>query len=156
LAKVNVLINQKRKFGPKIFDCIFIGYAFHSIGYRFLIIKSGVPDMHVGTIMDSRDAIFFEDIFLMLEDYYSTSKKSIINDEPTEMIEHNEQTLEKNLCCDNETSKKRKRQRTGKSFADDFIVYLMDDTPRTIEEEYSSLDANYWKEAIKREGFNYV
>jgi hypothetical protein len=30
-------------------------------------------------------------------------------------------------------------------------VYLVDDTHRTIEEAYSSLDANYWKEAIKSE-----
>jgi hypothetical protein len=59
LAKVNVPINKKRKLDPKTVDCIFIGYAFHIIGYRFLIIKSGVPDMHVGTIIDSRDAIFF-------------------------------------------------------------------------------------------------
>jgi hypothetical protein len=59
LAKVNVSINKKRKLGTKTVDCIFIGYAFHSIGYRFLIIKSGVPDIHIGTIMESRDATFF-------------------------------------------------------------------------------------------------
>jgi hypothetical protein len=87
----------------------------------------------------------------MREDYCSTSQKSIINDEPTEMIEHNEQILVENLRDDNETSKKSKRQRTTKSFGDDFIVYLVDDTPRTIEEAYSSLDVDYWKEAIKSE-----
>jgi hypothetical protein len=52
---------------------------------------------------------------------------------------------------DNKTSKKSKRQRIAKSFGDDFIVYLVDDTPRTIEETYSSLDADYWKEEIKSE-----
>jgi hypothetical protein len=46
--------------------------------------------MHIGTIMDSRDATFFYDIFPLREDYCSTNQKSIINDEPTEMIEHNE------------------------------------------------------------------
>jgi hypothetical protein len=56
-----------------------------------------------------------------------------------------------NLRGDNEISKKSKRQRTAKSFGDDFIVYLVDDTPGTIEEAYSSLDADYWKEAIKSE-----
>jgi hypothetical protein len=65
LAKVNVPTNKKSELKPKTVDCIFIGYAFHSIGYRFFIIKSGVADMHVGTIMDSRDATFFEDIFPM-------------------------------------------------------------------------------------------
>jgi hypothetical protein len=67
------------------------------------------------------------------------------------MIEHNKQTLVGNLRGDNEISKKSKRQRTAKSFGDDFIVYLVDNTPRTIEETYSSLDAYYWKEAIKSE-----
>jgi hypothetical protein len=90
--------------------------------------------MHVSTIMDSRDATFFEDIFPMREDYCNTSQKSLINDEPTDMIEHNEQTLVGNLQGDNEISKKSKRQRVAKSFGDDFIVYLVDDTPRTIEE----------------------
>jgi hypothetical protein len=52
------------------------------------------------------------------------------------MIEYNEQTLVKNMWGDNETSKKSKRQRTAKFFGDDFIVYLVDDTPRTIEEAY--------------------
>jgi hypothetical protein len=63
LAKVNVPINKKRKLGPKIVDCVFLGYAFHSIGYRFLIINSIVPDMLVGTIMKSRDATFFRTNF---------------------------------------------------------------------------------------------
>jgi hypothetical protein len=45
---VNVLINKKRKLGPKTVNCVFLGYAFHNIGYRFLIINSRVPDMLVG------------------------------------------------------------------------------------------------------------
>jgi hypothetical protein len=84
------------------------------------------------------------------EDYCSTSQKYLINDELTDMIEHNERTLVGNLQGDNEISKRSKRQRT-KSFGDDFIVYLVDDTPRTIEEAYSSLIVDYWKEAIKSE-----
>jgi hypothetical protein len=51
----------------------------------------------------------------------------------------------------NEAPRKSKRQRTAKSFGDDFIVYLVDDTPRTIEEAYSSPDADYWKEAVRSE-----
>ena len=54
-----MLINKKRKLGPKIVDCIFLGYAIHNVGYRFLIINSSVPKMVVDTIMESRDAIFF-------------------------------------------------------------------------------------------------
>jgi hypothetical protein len=59
LAKVNVSINKKRKLGPKTVDCVFLGYDIHNVGYRFLIINSEVPDMHVGTIIESRNATFF-------------------------------------------------------------------------------------------------
>ena len=52
-------INKKRKLGPKTVDCIFLSYAIHSVGYRFLIINSSVTEMAVDTIMESRDAIFF-------------------------------------------------------------------------------------------------
>jgi hypothetical protein len=58
-----VSITEKRKFGPTTVDCVVLGYAIHSVVYRFLIVKSGVPDMHVGTIMESKDATFFENIF---------------------------------------------------------------------------------------------
>ena len=57
--------NKKRKLGPKTIDCVFLGYAIHSVGYRFLIINFGVPDVIVGTIIESRDAIFFENEFSM-------------------------------------------------------------------------------------------
>jgi hypothetical protein len=53
-------IDKKRKLGLKTINCVFLGYAIHSVGYRFLIINSEVPDMHVDTIMESRDAIFLE------------------------------------------------------------------------------------------------
>jgi transposase InsO family protein len=59
LAKVNLPIPKKRKLGPKTVDCVLLGYAFHSIGYRFLIVKSKVPDMRVGTIIESNDVTFF-------------------------------------------------------------------------------------------------
>jgi hypothetical protein len=60
LAKVNVSINKKRKLGSKIVDCVFLGYAHHSIVYIFLVIKSKVPDVHVDTFLESRDVTFFE------------------------------------------------------------------------------------------------
>ena len=56
---MNVPINKKQKLGPKTVDCFFLSYAIHSVGYRFLIINSSVPEMVVDTIMESRDATFF-------------------------------------------------------------------------------------------------
>jgi hypothetical protein len=59
-----VPINKQRKLGPITVDYVFLGYAIHSVGYRFLIINPRVPDVNVGTIMESRDAIFFRVNFL--------------------------------------------------------------------------------------------
>jgi hypothetical protein len=153
LAKVNVPIPKKRKLGPKTVDCVFLGYASRSIGYRFLIVKSEVSDMHVGTIMESNDATFFEDVFPMKETPSSSNQgmpSSPTQDlipEPTMAIEHFDNPVE----IDNEAPKRSKRQRTVKSFGHDFIVYLVDDTPTSISAAYASPDADYWKEAVRSE-----
>ena len=86
----------------------------------------------------------------MRDETSSSSQEFIENDNFTELIEHSEHTLVDNPEKDNnETLRKSKRQRTAKSFGDDFIVYLVNDTPRTIEEAYTSPDADYWKEAVR-------
>jgi hypothetical protein len=142
LAKVNVPITKKRKLGPKTVDCVFLCYAIHSVGYRFSIVKFGVPNMHVDTFMESRDAISFEDIFPMREEASTTSSDLSVNKEPTVLIEHNEHTYEENPKeDDNKALRRSKRQRTTKSFGDNFVMYLVDDTPRVTEEAYSSPDA---------------
>jgi hypothetical protein len=63
LAKVNLPIVKKCKLGPKTIDCVFLGYAANSPAYKFLEVRSDSPDVHVDTIVESRDATFFEDIF---------------------------------------------------------------------------------------------
>ena len=55
---------QEAQVGTKIVDCVFIGYAHRSIAYRFLVVKSEVPDMHVDSIMESHDAIILRLYFL--------------------------------------------------------------------------------------------
>ena len=67
-------IPKKHNLGPKTVDCVNLGYAKNSVGYRFLVVKSEVPDQKIGTIMESKDATFFEDIFPM-RDMQSTSKQ---------------------------------------------------------------------------------
>ncbi|KAK1670135.1 hypothetical protein QYE76_058294 [Lolium multiflorum] len=52
---------------------------------------------------------------------------------------------------DNEAPKRSKRRRIEKSFGDDFIVYLVDDTPTSIAEAYASPNADDWKEAVHNE-----
>ena len=88
-----------------------------------------------------------------MRDEISSSRQELIEDDSfAEPIEQNEPILVENPEKDNnDAPRKSKRQRTVKSFGDDFVVYLMDDTPRIIEEAYSSPDANYWKKAIRSE-----
>ena len=154
LAKVNVPIPKKRKLGPKTVDCVFLGYAQRSICYRFLVVKSEIPDMHVDTILESRDATFFENMFPMKDMHSIARISSEIFTESSTSVDHSEQphveeVLEKD---DNESAPKRsKRQRTEKSFGDDFIVYLVDNTPTSIAEAFASPDADDWKEAVHNE-----
>jgi hypothetical protein len=106
--------------------------------------------MHVDTMMESRDATFFENMF-PIKDMHSTARisseiipKSSTSDDYFEQPHENvfENIHEKD---DNEAPTRSKRRRTAKSFGDDFIVYLVDDTPKSIAEAYASPDADNWK-----------
>jgi hypothetical protein len=114
LAKVNIPISKKRKLGPKTVDCIFLKYAHQSIGYRFLVVKSEVPDMHVDIIIESRDAIFFENIFPMKDMCNNTRFSSEIAPDFTIYIESPVESFEQPLeevheTDDNEVSVRNKR-----------------------------------------------
>jgi hypothetical protein len=80
------------------------------------------------------------------------------NDEPSIPHEHfipvehtKESHIHNPIEDDNVSTRKSKRPRIAKSFGDDYIVYLVDDTPSTIEEAYSSPNADFWKEPIRSE-----
>jgi hypothetical protein len=156
LAKVDVPINKKRKLGSKTVDCIFFGYAHHRIAYRFLVVKSDMPDMHVNSLLESRDATFFENIFPMKDSHIISSLplNQTVNTTPEsiEFSEHDEHTLESNHEeIHSDAPRRSKRQKTAKSFGDDFTVYLIDDSPKIITEAFSSPDADDWKEAVRSE-----
>jgi hypothetical protein len=61
---------------------------------------------------------------------------------PSENFDHAEHTLEPIHKIDSEAPRRSKRPRTAKSFGDDFTVYLMDDTTKTIVETFASPDAD--------------
>ena len=95
--KVNIPINKKHKLGPNTLNCVFLRYAQRSIAYRFLVVKSELPDMHVDSIMEYHDATFFENIFPM-KDMQNTSRfSSEITPEPVAPIvtEPSEQPVER-------------------------------------------------------------
>lgn len=54
---------KKVKIGPKTFGRIFIGYVQDNSEYRFIVHKSDVPNIQTNGIVESSNAVFFEDIF---------------------------------------------------------------------------------------------
>jgi hypothetical protein len=102
--------------------------------------------------MESRDATLFENIFPIRDETSSSRQEYIEKDYSTKSMELNEPTFIEHPEEDRDEAPRRsKRQRTEKSFGDDFLIYLVDDTHETIAEAYSSPDANYWKEVVKSE-----
>jgi hypothetical protein len=88
----------------------------------------------------------------MRDETSSSRQESVEKDDSTKSMELNEPTFIEHPEEDNDEAPRRSmRQRTEKSFGDDFIIYLVDDTPKTIAEAYSSPDADYWKEAVRSE-----
>jgi hypothetical protein len=74
----------------------------------------------------------------------TSSYDSIFLPETPEPVIHTDvETHEKIPEEDNNiVARKSKRRRVAKSFGEDYIIYLVDDTPTTIAEAYSSLDAD--------------
>jgi hypothetical protein len=132
-----------------------LGYAQHSKGYRFLVVEPN-NYVEVNTIIESRDAKFYENRF--------TSIPSI-NDKMMEPIRNNNESGE---SSESSELRRSKRMRKEKSFEPDFIVYLVEESrdssckqkmispnvdsdPLTYEKAMKSQDAAFWKEAINEE-----
>jgi hypothetical protein len=93
-------INMNRRLSTKIVDCVFLRYTHYSITYKFLVIKSVIPDIHVDTFLEFRDIIFFENIFPIKNAYDMFSlPANVIADtspKPFENCDHAEHTPESN------------------------------------------------------------
>jgi len=61
LAKVMLPDTKKRKICSKTSDCMFLGYAEHSVAYRFLVLNSDIIER--STIVETKNVEFFEHIF---------------------------------------------------------------------------------------------
>ena len=123
LAKVEVPQPKKVKIGPKTIDCIFIGYAHNNTAYRFIVHESNILDINKNTIMELRNASFFEDVFpCKSKEEPSTSKRVL------ETINENSQDGNN----DGEVEPKRSKiVRIEKSFGLDFLTYMLEEEPQT-------------------------
>jgi hypothetical protein len=89
----------------------------------------------------------------MKNTHSTSSHESIFLPETHELVVHTDvETRDEILEKDNNiVIRKSKRWRTAKSFGEDYIINLVDDTPTTIAKAYSCLDADLWKEAVQSE-----
>ena len=135
LAKVVVPPPKVQKIGPKTVDCVFIGYAQHgsdcessylaehSSAYRFLVHESKNPEIHKNSILESRNASFFENVFPRLDKGKATTSTpvdKIVRDE------HQEQSEDEEV-----EPRRSKRQKIEKSFGPDFVSYMVMSEPQT-------------------------
>ena len=139
LAKVMIPIPKRIKIGPKTIDYILIGYVINSSAYRFLVHKYDIPDIHVNTIIESRNASFFENIFPSKNACDGSFLKRT-HDTGTSNIDYESTNDESE-----EALRGSKRARSSKSFGPDFITYLLENEPQSFNEAMSSLKHLYGK-----------
>ncbi|KAL0286293.1 UNVERIFIED_CONTAM: Retrovirus-related Pol polyprotein from transposon TNT 1-94 [Sesamum radiatum] len=149
LAKVAYPDFRKSKYGPKTFDCVFIGYAQNSAAYRFMCLLDN-------SFCEARNAEFFELIFPFNKMHDSLAETS-----------NNLDTSSSSITTIDEI-RRSKRQRIERSFGPDFLTafivqdldrindhvvsaYLVEEDPKTYVEAITSIDSGFWKEAIKNE-----
>ena len=127
LAKVMVPIPKRITIGPRIIDCIFIGYVINSSAYRFLVHKYDIPNIHVTTTIESRNPSFFENIFPSKNacDWGSLKRT---HDTATRNMKHESINDESE-----ETLRQSKRARTSKSNGLNFLTYLLENEPQSFK-----------------------
>ncbi|RVW11957.1 Retrovirus-related Pol polyprotein from transposon TNT 1-94 [Vitis vinifera] len=95
-------------------------------------------DIHKNTIMESRNASFFEDVFpCKSKEEPSSSKRMLESQDQNEEVEVE--------------PRRSKRVRTEKSFGPDFLTFMLEGEPQTFKEAVNSTEGLMWKEAIKSE-----
>ncbi|GJY86548.1 retrovirus-related pol polyprotein from transposon TNT 1-94 [Tanacetum coccineum] len=154
LAKVAVPTPKAQKIGPKSVDCIFIGYAKNNSAYRFIVHESKNPDIQKNTVMESRNASFFEHIFPCLSK--ETRSSARLDDEVVQdkrqrddndlQDERQDQTEEEEV-----EPRRSKRARNEKSFGHDFISFMVENEPTSYREAVTSSEGLQWREAVKSE-----
>ncbi|KAJ0492733.1 putative RNA-directed DNA polymerase [Helianthus annuus] len=149
LAKVVVTPPKRLLIGPKTVDCVFIGYTRPYGPYRFLVHDSKNPGICKGTIMGSKDASWFEQMFPCLHKSEPSSSRPVEEIVPEGEVENDEPREQSNT--EEVEIRKSKRQRTEKSFGPEFLTYMVEDEPQTYQQAVHSSEGPQWREAIKSE-----
>ena len=148
-----------KKLGQKAVECIFLGYAENSKGYRFLVTEPN-EFIEINTVIESRNAVFYENRF--------TSISRTINNKTIVELPLGPHVNKRDDESESSMLRRSKRVRIEKSFGPDFIIYLVEGTrdshsrqivvtpsiesdPLTFGDAMKSQDVAFWKEAINDE-----
>ena len=121
-----------------------MGLIFNS-AYRLVVHKYDIPNIHVNAIIESINESFFENIFPSKNACDGSFLKRT-HDTVTSDIDHesiNDESEEALRCS--------KRERTSKSFGQDFLTYFFENEPQSFNEAMSTPGAPMWKEAVNSE-----
>ncbi|KAL4014133.1 hypothetical protein IC575_026325 [Cucumis melo] len=96
--------------------------------------------------MESRNAIFFENVFPYKMSFEVRLQKRSFDDITSESQNRSNVELNKD-----DELRRSKRMRFSKSLGPDFLTYLLENEPQTFKEVMSSLETPYWKEDVNSE-----
>ncbi|XP_074560084.1 uncharacterized protein LOC141816146, partial [Curcuma longa] len=113
----------------------------NSSAYRFLVYESLIPKIHKNSIIESRNASFFEDVFPYKTRKEASSSKRTFE---TQEEEHDDEPEEVEL-------RRSKRARVEKFYGSDFITFMLESEPQNYTEALRSSEGPHWKEAIASE-----
>ncbi|RVW53245.1 hypothetical protein CK203_091653 [Vitis vinifera] len=91
-----------------------------------------IPDIHEDTIIESRNASFFENIFPCKE-----KQEVSLNKRTYDTANGNHQNEEEPRCS--------KRAKKTKSFGLEYLTYMLDNEPKTFKEAMSTPETPFWK-----------
>lgn len=164
LAKVGLPDFKRKNIGPKTVDVVFVGYSENNVDYKFAEYRFMLLSNR--SMCESRDAEFFENAFPFKKNIISDVIQPVVHASNSDYVPSS--SASKDIDMDMPRRSKRRRIKTdfGPDFLTSFLVELKDvdeldesfvclqmleEDPKTYEEAMSSIDANFWKDAINSE-----
>ncbi|KAF5941562.1 hypothetical protein HYC85_019204 [Camellia sinensis] len=127
----------------------------NSSAYRFLTYKSEIPDINVNTIIESRNAVFFEHVFPYKKGQELSSQKRTYDCTQSQETNDNQTQETSNSLAQqdltNDEPRRSKRARTSKFFGPNFLTYLLENEPQSFKAAMTGPEAPLWKEAVNNE-----
>nr|GEX25606.1 hypothetical protein [Tanacetum cinerariifolium] len=166
LAKVAVPSPKAQKIGPKSVDCIFNGYAKNNSAYRFIVHEEKKLDIQKNTVMESRNASFFEHIFSCLSKETRSSSRldeEVVQDKRQRDDNNLQDEIQDQTKEEEVESRRSKRARNEKSFGPDLLSFMLENEPMSYREEKMKADGTIDKYKARlvikgfrqREGLDY-